>query len=198
MTANVTAANLVLGPAALYVAAMGATEPADASVTPNGYLTPPGAPWTDVGGTDGGVTFELSQTLQALEVDQVTMQVGARVTESAMTVTAKLSEMTFANMQTAINNIGVVATETGYQTMEIPVGTTATQPGYMALIIDGWAPMTMSGTPALRRIIVRKVLSQVKASLVFDKKTQDSFDCTFQCYYISSGTNPVKIIDELV
>jgi hypothetical protein len=195
---TVNASNLVLGPASLYVAPFGnATEPQDSTVTPNGFLTPPGSPWVDVGGTDGGVTFETDLTYQALTVDQLTMDVGARLTESKMQVTAKLSEMTFANLQTAINNIGITSTGDGFQTMEIPVGATSTQPSYVALIVDGWAPMTTSGTPALRRIIVRKVLSQVKASFTFDKKTQDSFDCTFVCYYVSSTINPVHIVDEL-
>lgn len=193
----VTSSNLVLGPATLYVAAFNSTEPQDASVTPNGYLTPPGDPWTDVGGTDGGVSFEIDQTYTDLSVDQVTMAVGSRLTESKMQVTAKLSEMTFQNFQTAINNIGIQAAGTGFQTMEIPVGVASTQPTYVALIIDGWAPMTSTG-PALRRIIVRKVLSQVKASFMFDRKTQDSLDCTFVSYFISDSVPPVKIVDELV
>ena len=193
---SIDALNLVLGPARLYVAPFKSTEPQDATVTPNGYLTPPGAPWTDVGGTDGGVTFEIDNTYTDLQVDQVIMAVGSRLTEAKMTVTAKLSEMTLTNFQTAINNIGIQASGTGYQTMEIPVGTASTQPQYAALCIDGWAPMTTSGTPALRRIIVRKVLSQVKASLVWDKKTQQSFDCTFTAYYVSDTVNPVHWVDE--
>jgi hypothetical protein len=190
--------NLVLGPATLYVASYPAAEPQDATVTPNGYLTPPGTPWVDVGATDGGVTFEVDNTYTDLAADQVTMAVGSRLTESKMQVTAKLSEMTFTNLQTAINNIGVTASGTGWQSMEIPVGTASTQPSYMALIVDGWAPMTTGGTPALRRIIVRKVLSQVKASFTFDRKTQQSLDCTFTCYYVSGTQNPVHLVDELV
>lgn len=190
--------NLVLGPCRLYVAGLGAAEPPDSAVTPNGYTVPPGAPWTDVGGTDGGVTFEIDDTYTDLTVDQIIMNVGSRLTEMKMQVTAKLSEMTLENFQTAINNIGILSTGTGYRTMEIPVGSAATQPQYAALIIDGWAPMTASGTPALRRIIVRKVLSQVKAQLAFDKKTQQNYDCTFTCYYVSDSINPAKIIDETV
>lgn len=190
--------NLVLGPATLYVASYPAGEPADAAVTPNGYLTPPGAPWVDVGATDGGVAFEIDQTYTDLTADQVTMSVGSRLTESKMTVTAKLSEMTYANLQTAINNIGITASGTGWQSMEIPVGTASTQPSYMALIVDGWAPMTTNSTPALRRIIVRKVLSQVKASFMYDRKTQQSLDCTFTCYFINGTTNPIHMVDELV
>lgn len=193
---SVNAANLIMGPARLYVAPFGTTEPTDASVTPNGTTTPPSSPWTDVGGTDGGVTFEVDNTYTPLNVDQVIMEVGARLTDMKMQVTTKLSEITLSNLQTVLNNIGTTNTGTGYETMDIAVGTSATQPSYAALIIDGWAPMLSTGQPALRRVIVRKVLSQVKASLAFDKKTQQSLDCTFQAYYVSSSITPVHVIDQ--
>jgi uncharacterized protein YejL (UPF0352 family) len=181
----VNAANLVMGPCRLYVAAFGSTEPADSAVTPNGPTNPPGAPWTDVGGTDGGVTFEADSTYTGLQVDQITMEVGARLTESKISVTTKLSEMTLGNLQTALNNIGITSS-----------GTTSTQPSYSALIIDGWAPMLTTGAPALRRVIVRKVLSQVKATLAYDKKTQQAYDVTWQAYFVSSSINPVHVVDQ--
>ncbi|MGA5820807.1 hypothetical protein ACPC54_23440 [Kitasatospora sp. NPDC094028] len=194
----VNAANLVLGPARLYVAAFGSTEPLDSAVTPNGPITPPGPPWTDVGGTDGGVTWEVDNTYTGLNVDQITMEVGARLTGMKMTVTAKLAEMTLTNLQTALNNIGTLATNTGYTTLDIPVTSASTQPSYAGLIIDGWAPMLASGQPALRRVIVRKVLSQVKAQLAYDRKTQQALDCTFSAYYVSSSIPPVHIVDQAV
>jgi hypothetical protein len=192
----ITPANLVLGPARLYVAPFGSTEPADSSVTPNGPTTPPSSPWTDVGGTDGGVTLEVDNTYTDLQVDQLTMMVGARLTEMKMTVTAKLSEMTLANLQTALNNIGTLGGGTGYSTLDIPVGSTSTQPAYAALIIDGWAPTLNSGNPALRRIIVRKVLSEVKATLTYDKKTQQGLSCTFTAYFVSNSIAPIHLVDQ--
>ncbi|WP_456298575.1 phage tail tube protein [Kitasatospora mediocidica] len=192
----VNAGNLVLGPARMYIAPFGSTEPTDASVTPNGTVTPPSSPWTDVGGTDGGVMWEADNTYTALTVDQVIMDVGARLTEMKFTVTVKLSEMTLANLQASLNNIGTTSSGSGYSTLDINVGTSASQPSYAALIIDGWAPMLSTGQPALRRVIVRKVLSQVKAQLSFDKKTQQSLDCTFQAYFVSSSIVPVHIVDQ--
>lgn len=192
----VNAANLVMGPARLYVAPFGSTEPTDASVTPNGPSTPPSAPWTDVGGTDGGVTFETDNTYTDLIVDQVIMNVGARLTEMKMSVTVKLAEITLANLQTSLNSIGTTNTGSGYSTLEIPVGSSATQPSYAALIIDGWAPLLSTGQAALRRVIVRKVLSTVKATLTYDKKTQQTFDVTFNAFYVSSSINPVHIVDQ--
>lgn len=192
----VNASNLALGPAILYVAPFGTAEPTDASVTPTGYLTPPGGAWTDVGGTDGGVSFEVDSTYQDLQVDQLTMMVGARLTEMKMTVTAKLAEVTLANLNTALNSIATIGSGSGYSTLDIPVGQTSTQPTYAALCIYGWAPMLSTGYPALRRIIVRKVLSQVKVGMTYDKKTQLAYDCTFSAYFVSSSIPPVHITDE--
>lgn len=192
----VNAGNLILGPARLYVAPFGSTEPTDSSVTPNGTTTPPSSPWTDVGGTDGGVTFEVDNTYTALQVDQIIMDVGARLTEMKFTVTTKMSEMTLANLNTSLNSVATTATGSGYATMDIAVGSSASQPTYAALILDGWAPMLSTGAPALRRVIVRKVLSQVKATLSYDKKSQQGLDVTFQAYYVSSSIAPVHLVDQ--
>src|ERR1035441_1592758 len=102
---SVNAANLVLGPARLYVAAFGSTEPLDSTVTPIGYTTPPASPWTDVGGTEGGVSFMVENTYTDLEVDQLLMSVGARLTGMKMSITTKMSELTLANLNTTMNNI---------------------------------------------------------------------------------------------
>lgn len=193
---SVVSTNLVLGPAKLYVASFGTTEPPDSAVTPNGPSNPPPAPWRDVGGTDGGVNFEVDSTYTDLTVDQIIMSVGARLTDIKMQVAAKLAEVTLDNMNQALNEIGQLSNGSGYRTMDIPVGSAATQPTYAAIIIDGWAPFTPSGSPALRRIIVRKVLAQTKVGLTYDKKTQDSLDCTWTTYFVSDSINPVHIVDQ--
>lgn len=196
---GVNASNLVLGPAVLRVGAFGAAEPTDSSVTPDGYMTPPNsAVWVDVGGTDGGITFETDSTYTDLQVDQEILPVGARLTELKISVTAKLAELTMQNMAVALNQAAAPSVQSGYQTMDIPAGSSATQPTYAALLIDGWAPYTSAGTAALRRIIVRKVLSQTKITLSYDKKSQQSYDCTWTCYFVSPSINPVHIVDELV
>ena len=154
--------------------------------------------WTDVGGTDGGVTFEVDTTYTDLTVDQIIMAVGARLTDLKMPVAAKLAEVTLANLNIAINSLGLTSGGSGYSTLDIPVGSAATQPTYAALIIDGWAPYTSLGAPALRRVIVRKVLSQAKVTLSYDRKTQLAYDCTWDAYFVSNSINPVHIVDQLV
>ena len=194
---SVNAANLVLGPARLYVGAFGATEPLDSTVTPNGTTTPPSsAVWTDVGGTDGGVSLEVDNTYQDLSVDQLIMPVGARLTDMKMMVTTKMAELTLTNLNTAMNNIASTGSGSGYSTLDIQVGTSSTQPSYLAMIIDGWAPQLNTGLPALRRIIIRKVLAEVKVSMAFDKKTQQSISASFNAYYVSGSISPIHIVDQ--
>lgn len=194
---SVNAANLVLGPARLYVGAFGATEPLDSAVTPNGVTTPPSSlVWTDVGGTDGGVSLTVDNTYTDLSVDQLIMPVGSRLTDMKMGVTTKMSELTLTNLNTAMNNIGATGGGSGYSTLDIQVGTSSTQPSYLAFIIDGWAPQLNTGQPALRRIIIRKVLAEVKVSMSFDKKTQQSIETTFAAYYVSSAVSPIHIVDQ--
>lgn len=192
---GVTTVNLVFGPARLYVAPFGATEPADSAVVGNAGNTPPGGLWTDVGGTDGGIDLEIDSTYVALVVDQLTMPAGQRLTDLKMTVTAKLSEITLNNINTALNTIATQTLNSGYSTLGINVGASSTQPNYAALIIDGWAPYLATG-PALRRSIVRKVVSQTKVGLMADKKTQQGIACSWEAQYVSSSILPVWIVDQ--
>lgn len=197
MPSPVVTTNLVLGPADLWVGPLGATEPADGSITPNGVSFIPAAPWTYAGGTDGGVNFEVDTTITGLTVDQIPMEVGGRLTDEKMTVTTKLSEITLANINTAMNGLTAQGGGTGYSTLDYVVGSASTQLGYSALLILGWAPMLSTGAPARRWIIVRKVLNQAKVALMHDKKTQQGIDCAFQCYWLSQSVNPVHQVDQL-
>ena len=172
-------------------------SPKTRAVTPNGTTTPPDSEyWTPVGGTDGGVSFEVDTTYTDLTVDQIIMNVGSRLTELKMSVAAKLSEVTLANLNVALNSIGETTTGSGYSTLDIAVTSAATQPSYAALIIDGWAPYTTTGNPALRRIIVRKVLAQTKVGMAYDKKTQMAYDCTWTAYFVSDSITPAHIVDQ--
>jgi hypothetical protein len=191
---GVDSRNLVLGPARIYYAPFGTTEPEDTSVTNDGWLTPPPAPWTDFGGTDGGVNLEIDSEFTALTVDQIIMDVGARLTGLKMSVTAGLAEITNDNINQSLNGIAETTSGQGFVTMEIPVGSSATQPQYSALCLDGWGPLTAAGGPALRRVIVRKVLSTAKVQLTSDKKTQQKVDTTWNTYFVGEGVRPIRII----
>lgn len=193
----VNALNLTLGPARLYLAPYGTTPPAPGAVTPNGPTNPPSAPWTDVGGTSGGVTFAVEGTMTNLEVDQVIMPVGSRMTALAMTIETTMAEVTLANMNAALNSIMTSSTGTGYQSSDITVTGAATQPTYTAMILDGWAPsIAATGASALRRIVVQKALATPKVSLVYNKKDQSGYQVTWNVFYVSNSVNPVTLIDQ--
>ena len=173
------------------------TEPLDTAVTPSGVGSNPGSSWIDVGGTDGGVSFMVENGYTDLVVDQLIMPVGARLTDMKMSITTKMAEITLSNLNTAMNNICSTGGGSGYSTMDIQVGTSATQPSYLAMIIDGWTAQLSTGLPALRRIIVRKLLAEVKVSMTYDRKTQQSLDTTFSAYYVSGAVNPVHVVDQV-
>ena len=80
-----------MGPAILYTAPYGTTEPAYTAITSD-----PAAPWTDVGGTADGtsVLLEVQQTLTDIMVEQLVDPVGARVSKRVIQVTAALEEAT--------------------------------------------------------------------------------------------------------
>ena len=124
------------------------------------------------------------------------MDVGARLTELKAMVTTKLSEMTLANLNTAMNQIMTIGGGSGYATADLQVTGAASQPSYAALLIDGWAPTLSTGAPARRRIIVRKVVSTPKATFSFDKKTQQSYDISWGCFYVSNSILPIHIVDQ--
>jgi hypothetical protein len=195
---GVNAYNLVLGPARLYLAPFGTTPPAPGSVTPNGPNNPPSSPWTDVGGTSGGVTLTTEGTLTNLEVDQVIMPVGARQTALNMTVETTMAEVTLANMNAALNGIMTSSTNAGYISSDITVTSAATQPNYTAMIIDGWAPSGSAGQSMLRRYLVYKALATPKVSMVYDKKAQAGFQVTWTVFYVSNSVNPLTVLDEVV
>lgn len=190
---SINEANFVLGPAQLYVAPFGTSEPT------NPYDAP-SASWVNVGGTDGGVSIEFDQTVTNLACDQVLLPVGGRVTDEQVIVTATLSEITLANIIASLAGAATTATATGVSgnmsTLTPTTTTSATQPSYVALLIDGWAPRGAStNNPKNRRFIVRKTLPQPKTQLMFDKKTQQAIATTFNAYYVSTVIAPFIIMD---
>jgi hypothetical protein len=193
---SVNVNNLVEGPAVCYAAPFGTTEPPSSAITPAGasYVPPP--PWTDVGGTDGGINFTSDATYNALVVDQITMDVGARLAEQKFGVAAKLAEMSLVNLGFAMNSNVVSTPGAGYTVTDFLVGNAATQPNYVALMIGGWGPELATGGAAARWIIIRKVLSAAKITATYDRKTQQAYDLTWTAYFVSQSIAPVRWVDQ--
>jgi hypothetical protein len=175
----------------LWYAAFGTAAPADSAVA-----SPPGAGWTDVGGTQGGIMGEIDNTYMEQVVDQVPLPVGGRLTKQAITVTTQLAEATLANLQLAMNGLISVSVQSGYTTSDLQTATSATQPQYSTLIMDGWAPTT--GTTEVscrRRSIIWKVLSAGKATFAYEMDKNTVFNVTFTAYFVSSSVSPWHSID---
>ncbi len=180
----VTATNLTQGPGTLYTGLFGATEPADTAVA-----SPPGAGWTDVGGTADGVTVNVMQEFSELSVDQIVDVPGRRLTKRDMSIATNMAEPTLENLAIATNG-GTITTGAGYKKLEPGYATSATQPTYKALIFDGYAPGGF-----VRRVIVRKALNTSNVEFAYKKDTQTFFTVSFNAHYVSSSIAPYIYVD---
>lgn len=183
MAATVT--QLVQGPADLWTGAFGAIEPVDTAVT-----TEPGAGWTDVGGTEGGVNLTVNQEYSSLAVDQIVDNPGRRLTSREFSLSTNLAELTLDNLSLALNRNGTSTTGAGFEKFEPATGSSATQPTYSALLLDGWAPEGVR-----RRIIGRKMLSTDNVAFAYSKDGQSVFAVTFSGHYVSTAIKPFAVID---
>jgi hypothetical protein len=183
MSVNTT--NLILGPATLYQGTYGATEPADAAVN----ATPQASAWTDMGGTQDGVTLTIDQTYTALEVDQIVDRAGSRLTKRDMMIETSLAEATLENLSVALNG-GTAATGAGYKTLEPLFASSATQPNYTAMLFDGWGANSFR-----RRAIVRKVLSTDSVGMAYTKDKQTLFKTKFTAHYVTASIAPFHIVE---
>lgn len=189
----VSASNLLVGPATLWTGAFGATEPADTAVA-TALSTPP---WTDMGGTDGGVTITASREYFRLRVDQVVESPGRRLTELDVTLATNLAEPTLENMKTALAEAaGPITTggtgPTGYAAMDIGgPDEPGAEPTYLAVIMRGRAPQGRR-----RLVIVRKALSTEEVELAYQKDDQTFVPVTFGAHWVSASIKSVHIVDE--
>lgn len=189
----VTAANVLMGPGNLYQAAYGTTYPADSAAT-----IAAGAPvgFTDMGGTHGGVIMMIDQTMQKLDVDQVPDPIGARMTAREVQLQTELAEVTFNNLNVALNGLLTIGVQASYTTADLQTTTAAFQPTYTSLVFDGFAPTLPTGAPARRRMSAFKTLSVAKIQEKHDKKNQRTFAVTFTCFWVSATQGPVHWVDQ--
>jgi hypothetical protein len=184
-----------MGPATLYWAPFGATEPANSAI-----LSPPSSSvWTDVGGTADGtsVLLEVDQTYTDIGVDQLVDPVGARLTKRTIQVTAALEEATLQNITLALNQLTTTTPQSGYTVLDPITATSASQPTYTALIIDGWAPTAGTAeTQCRRRLVIRKCLSSSKLDFEYEKSKPNIFNTTWTSFYVSGSVAPFEITDQ--
>jgi len=182
----VTTTNLIQGPATLYKGAFGATEPADSAVN----SAPAASAWTDMGGTQDGVKLSVDQTYGELEVDQITLRVGSRLTKQDFTIETSLAEATLENLSISLNG-GTSASGSGWKSFDPNVSSSATQPNYFAVIMDGYAPNQFT-----RRVIGRRMLNTDSSELAYTKDKQTLIPVKFTGHYVSSVITPFHIVDQ--
>lgn len=188
----VSVTNLTMGPGELYHAPFDTAEPADEEVSNRIPETSVSGDWADLGGTNGGVTLELSLDYTELEVDQIVDIVGRRLTKREMKLNTSLAETTLENLKIA-NNGGTITTGTGYATFDPKMDTSAATPEYIALIFDG----VNGGDSRRRRVIARRVLSVAGIGQEYSKDSQTLFPVEFSCHYVDTNRPPFKYVDEV-
>jgi hypothetical protein len=182
----VTTTNLIQGPATMYQGTFGATEPTDTAVN----TTPQASAWTDLGGTQDGVKLGVDQTYSELEVDQITLRVGSRLTKQDFTIETSLAEATLENLALVMNG-GTSASGSGWKSFDPNVTSSATQPNYFAIILDGYAPSQFR-----RRVIGRKMLNTDSVELAYTKDKQTLIPAKFAGHYVSNSITPFHIVDQ--
>ncbi|WP_326779726.1 hypothetical protein OG481_02190 [Streptomyces longwoodensis] len=183
---SVTTTNLIQGPATLYKGNFGAVEPLDTAVN----TVPAASSWTDLGGTQDGVKLSVDQNYSELEVDQITLRVGSRLTKQDFTIETSLAEATLENLSISLNG-GTAASGAGWKSYDPDVSSSATQPSYFAIIMDGYAPNQFT-----RRVIGRRMLNTESSELAYTKDKQTLIPVKFAGHYVSASIRPFHIVDQ--
>lgn len=185
----VSATNLIAGPATLYVAVFGSAEPLDTAL-----LTPPAAPFRALGGTNDGVTLNVTREYMEMEVDQLTMSPESRLTKLAFTIATNLAEGTLENLALALAELAssVDTTDPTLASLEPSMVDSGETPNYSALILDGRAPNGQR-----RRVIARKMLSTDDMESAYKKDEMTLIPVSFKGHWVSPSIKPFRIIDSV-
>jgi hypothetical protein len=190
---GVVASNLIAGPADVYRGTFGASETGlDTGLT----AVPATGVWTDMGGTQEGLTVNIGQEFQELSVDQVIDRVESRRTARSVTVGTSLAEPTLENFQWSLNG-GTIATGTGWRDYQPAYQTDATQSVYAAMVADGWAP-AVSGVAKRRRMVLRKLLNVEGIEFAYTKDGQTLLPVSLQLHFVSNAIALFRFIDGTV
>lgn len=184
--AGVTASNFLAGPGALWIAAFGATEPADSNVS----STFSASGWTDLGGTQDGCTLSHEREFFELEADQIVEIPESRETKRVTTIKTNLAEVTLANLRYTLNG-GTVTASASYSTYTPDSSGASSAPTYWALCFVGKAPGGFN-----RRIFVRKTLSVESVESAYKKGEQTLFPVTWKCHYVSTSIDAWRYVDQ--
>lgn len=183
--------NVIMGPASVYIGALGVITPPPADSAVNS--TPAASAWSDMGGTDGGVTFTVTPKFTTLQLDQVVDTIDDRMTSRSIQVALTCGEALLANLAAALNTT-TGPTGANYATIEPNFGTFASQTQKASLLVDGFAPASVPN--ARRRLYLARVQQTGKVDVVAAKDKQVGFSITFTAYYVSGTTAPFHLTDQ--
>jgi len=157
---------IVAGPANVYLAVAGTAFPA--------VNAAPGAGWTDMGMTEGGVTVRHMQNIEVITTDQYTAGVKGIRTEEGLEVEFALAETTLERYAWALNNATVTAAAGPPAIKEIPLyrGVDVTR---HALLVRGPSPYGNFNSQYQVPVVIQTAEPEV--SFVKDDKTV--LNCTF-------------------
>lgn len=186
--------NILMGPATIFAGATGVITPPPADSAVNS--APAASAWTDLGGSNGGVSYTVTPKFSPLVVDQVVDNIDDRLTSRDIMITLTLAEMTLANFALAMNTT-VGATGANYATLEPNYGQYASQTLKTSFLIDGFAPLG-TGAPAnsRRRLYVARAQQTGKVEWLNAKDKEQGLLLTLKAYYVSTTTSPVHITDQ--
>lgn len=197
MTATLSPLKTIRGPANLWYAPFGTTEPAATNAALIQDPSVANAAWTFLGATQGGVSWIDDDTIEDTIADQVPVPLGGSLTKSITTVTFNLLEATLANLQIALNGLGTLNPGTGITTYTPGQANAGSILTYGAIIVDGQAPQLPGGGQARRRGIFRKLLNNGgKVTIASDPSKNALIPVTFQCYYVSNSIDRYFIQDQ--
>lgn len=180
---GVTRTNLIMGPASLYIAATGATEPTD-------LTTAWAVAWRNLGATDGGITIEVVEAWAKLSADQIADVPGRRLISREVFVNTSMAEPTLDNFAAALNEPTPAAAVSGVRTFEPTNGLAALNPAEKAVGFEGQAPGGYK-----RRIVLRSCLSIEGTKELSKKDGQKLFAVKWAAHFVSDSIAPFVYLD---
>lgn len=173
-------ANVISGPAQLFLAPAGTAVPTLTGTTANF----PSPTWSNPGYTDKGIEFDYTATDKDIEVDEVTSPVDVLITKEKVEVTVVLAETTLQNLYFCISG-GVLVSAT-----DLTIGG-AVRPNEFLLAIQGPAP----STNATRQILIYRCMPKGNPKIHYQRKDKLMFACKFDALADSTRANGANLCE---
>jgi len=139
-----SASAVKIGPASLYVAALGATYP---EVT----AAPSSGDWTDLGYSEEGFVFEIENTVEELRVAQSVDPIDIKVSDRSVRITGELSQSSLANLDYVLGGEGAVVSAASVSTFTPTANNATDHLTKFAILLRASAGSTTAATEGKNR-----------------------------------------------